>query len=68
MRVDGKPVTLLVALVRTLLICLVVPPVIFNRDHRGLHDLVAGTVTVDADAPAGTAAAQRSMRICATSR
>ncbi len=37
--VDGRPVTLLVALVRTLLICLVVPPVIYNRDRRGLHDL-----------------------------
>jgi uncharacterized RDD family membrane protein YckC len=24
----------------------VVPPVIYNRDRRGLHDLAAGTVTV----------------------
>ena len=31
---------------RTLLICVVVPPVIYNRDRRGLHDLIAGTVTV----------------------
>lgn len=45
-RVDGRPLNLLLALVRTLMICLVVPPVIFNRDQRGLHDLVAGTVTV----------------------
>ncbi len=45
-RLDRTPVTLLVALLRTLLICLVVPPVIYNRDRRGLHDLVAGTVTV----------------------
>ena len=45
-RLDRRPVTLLVALVRTLLICVVVPPVIYNRDRRGLHDLVAGTVTV----------------------
>ena len=45
-RLDRKPVNLLVALLRTLLICLVVPPVIYNRDRRGLHDLVAGTVTV----------------------
>ena len=43
---DGRPVSLLVALLRTLLICLVVPPVIYNRDRRGLHDLAAGTVTV----------------------
>ena len=45
-RLDRRPVNLLVALLRTLLICLVVPPVIYNRDRRGLHDLVAGTITV----------------------
>ena len=45
-RLDGGPVSLLVAVLRTLLICVVVPPVIYNRDQRGLHDLVAGTVTV----------------------
>ena len=45
-RLDRRPVSLLVAALRTLLICLVVPPVIYNRDRRGLHDLVAGTVTV----------------------
>jgi uncharacterized RDD family membrane protein YckC len=45
-RLDRTPVTLLVALLRTLLICLVIPPVIYNRDRRGLHDLVAGTITV----------------------
>jgi uncharacterized RDD family membrane protein YckC len=43
---DGRPVSLLVALVRTFLICLVVPPVVYNRDRRGLHDLAARTVTV----------------------
>ena len=45
-RLDRRPVNLLVALLRTLLICLVVPPVIYNRDRRCLHDLVAGTITV----------------------
>ena len=45
-RLDRRPVTLLGALLRTFLICLVVPPVIYNRDRRGLHDLVLGTVTV----------------------
>ena len=45
-RVDGKPLNLLLAVARTLLICLVIPPLIFNRDQRGLHDLVAGTVTI----------------------
>ncbi len=43
-RVDGRPVSVLHAFVRTLLICLVVPPLVFNRDHRGLHDLAVGTV------------------------
>jgi uncharacterized RDD family membrane protein YckC len=45
-RVDRRPLTLLTALLRTFLICLVVPPVIYNRDQRGLHDLATGTVTV----------------------
>jgi uncharacterized RDD family membrane protein YckC len=31
---------------RTLLICLAVPPLIFDRDRRGLHDLAAGTMVV----------------------
>jgi uncharacterized RDD family membrane protein YckC len=45
-RLDGRPVTVLAALLRTLLICLVIPPVVFNRDNRGLHDLAVGTVTL----------------------
>jgi uncharacterized RDD family membrane protein YckC len=45
-RLDGRPVNLLQALLRTLLICLVIPPLVFNRDQRGLHDLAVGTVTV----------------------
>ncbi len=45
-RMDAKPVNLLQALLRTFLICLVVPPLVFNRDQRGLHDLAARTVTL----------------------
>jgi uncharacterized RDD family membrane protein YckC len=45
-RVDGKPVNLLPALGRSLLICLVVPPLVFNRDNRGLHDMAFKTVTL----------------------
>ena len=45
-RLDGRPVTLLHAIVRTFLICLVIPPLVFTRDRRGLHDLAVGTVTV----------------------
>jgi len=45
-RLDGRAVTVLHALLRTFLICLVVPPLVFNRDNRGLHDLAVGTITV----------------------
>ncbi len=45
-RLDGKPVNLLQALGRTALICLVIPPLVFNRDNRGLHDLAFGTVAI----------------------
>lgn len=45
-RLDGTPVNLLLAMVRTALICVVVPPVIYDRDQRGLHDLATGTVTI----------------------
>lgn len=45
-RLDGRPVGLLESLVRTFLILLVVPPLIFNRDQRGLHDMLVRTVTV----------------------
>jgi uncharacterized RDD family membrane protein YckC len=39
-RTDGRPLSLLAALLRTFLICLVVPPLIFKPDSgRGLHDL-----------------------------
>jgi uncharacterized RDD family membrane protein YckC len=46
-RLDARRVNLLQALVRTALICLVIPPVVFNRDNRGLHDLAVGTITVN---------------------
>ena len=32
--------------VRTLLLCVVIPALIWNRDQRGLHDVAAGTVLV----------------------
>jgi uncharacterized RDD family membrane protein YckC len=45
-RLDGQPVGLLRALARTVLVALVVPPLVMDRDARGLHDLAAGTVVV----------------------
>ena len=45
-RLDNRPVSFLQALARTALICLVVPPLVFNRDNRGLHDLAVGTIAL----------------------
>lgn len=44
----GGRVALWRVVVRTLLLCLVVPAVIWDRDQRGLHDRAAGTVVVRA--------------------
>ena len=46
-RLGGRPLDPVGALLRGFLICLVVPPVIYNRDNRGLHDLAVGTVVVN---------------------
>jgi uncharacterized RDD family membrane protein YckC len=43
---DPKQVGLLGGLLRSLLICLLIPAVVFDRDHRGLHDLAVKTVVV----------------------
>ena len=43
---SGKPVDLLRSLLRQILVCLVIPPLVFRPDGRGLHDLAAGSVTV----------------------
>ena len=41
---DGRPLNLLLALARTLLICVVIPPLIYKPDTgRGLHDLWTGS-------------------------
>jgi uncharacterized RDD family membrane protein YckC len=45
-RTDGGPVGLVWAFVRTLLLVLVVPALIWDRDYRGLHDRAADTVVV----------------------
>lgn len=43
-RLDGHVPGFLKGLIRALLLVLVIPALIFDRDHRGLHDLAAGTV------------------------
>lgn len=45
-RVDGGRLGLGGALLRTLLLCLVVPAVVVDRDGRGLHDRAVGSVVV----------------------
>jgi uncharacterized RDD family membrane protein YckC len=46
-RVDtGRPLNLLTALLRQVLICLVIPPLVFRPDGRGLHDMICRSVTV----------------------
>ena len=40
----GGPLTPLNVIARTLLLMLVIPPVIWDRDGRGLHDRMSGTV------------------------
>ena len=34
------------ALLRTILICLVIPPVVFNRDQQGLHDMAVDSIAL----------------------
>lgn len=43
---DGGPIDPLRALARSVLLALVIPPLVFRPDGRGLHDMVAGSVTV----------------------
>lgn len=38
-QLDGRPLSLFRALQRQLLVCLVIPPLVFREDGRGLHDL-----------------------------
>jgi uncharacterized RDD family membrane protein YckC len=45
-RTDGRPAGPLWALVRTLLLLAVVPPLLQDRDLRGLHDRAADTLVV----------------------
>lgn len=45
-RTTGESLDPLRALIRTVLICLVVPAVIYNRDQRGLHDLAVDSIAL----------------------
>ncbi|WP_214326852.1 RDD family protein [Nonomuraea sediminis] len=43
---DGRSPRLLPVLVRTALLCLAIPALIADRDHRGVHDRVSNTMVV----------------------
>jgi uncharacterized RDD family membrane protein YckC len=47
-RIDGsgRPLSLLTSLLRQVLICLVIPPLVFRPDGRGLHDLACRSAVV----------------------
>jgi uncharacterized RDD family membrane protein YckC len=43
---SGRPLDLLRCLLRAVLVCLVIPPLVFRPDGRGLHDMAVGSRTV----------------------
>jgi uncharacterized RDD family membrane protein YckC len=45
-RLDGQPIGFLWALVRTVLLITVIPPLVTDRDLRGLHDRAANTIVL----------------------
>ncbi|MFD1713727.1 RDD family protein [Amnibacterium flavum] len=45
-RLDGRWAGWWRPTVRTLLLCLLIPAAIWDRDQRGLHDVFAGTVLI----------------------
>ncbi|SKB09541.1 MULTISPECIES: RDD family protein [Aeromicrobium] len=45
---DGRPIGVLRALLRTVLLSLVIPAIVMTDDKRGLHDLAAGSKVVKA--------------------
>ena len=44
---DPRPIGLLQAVLRSVLVALVIPPLVYRPDGRGLHDVAAGSATVD---------------------
>ncbi len=44
----GRPVDPFRVLLRTILLCLVIPAVVWDRDGRGLHDKAARSVVIHA--------------------
>ncbi len=45
---DGQAIGIPQGLLRTALVCLVIPPLVANSDGRGLHDIVTGSREIKA--------------------
>jgi uncharacterized RDD family membrane protein YckC len=45
-RMSGAPLDIFRALLRTFLMLLVIPPVIYNREQQGLHDLAVDSIAL----------------------
>ena len=46
MSINGRPASVVQVAIRSLLLCLAIPALIWDRDGRGLHDKAANTVLV----------------------
>ena len=44
--ITGGPLGVWRPLVHTLLLCLAIPALIWDKNQRGMHDVVAGTILV----------------------
>ena len=45
-RLDGRQPGLLAGVIRALLVCLVIPAIIVDADHRGLHDQAIKSILI----------------------
>ncbi len=45
-QLDGRRAGFGAAVIRTVLLCLLIPPVVYDTDGRGLHDRAAGTIVL----------------------
>jgi uncharacterized RDD family membrane protein YckC len=45
-RLDERPVGVLRGMLRAVLVSLLIPPLVYDRDRRGLHDKAANTIVV----------------------
>lgn len=43
---DGRQAGFGAGVIRTVLLCLVIPPVVYDADGRGLHDRAVGTIVL----------------------